>query len=73
MISMTWIPEFIPGMVWVFLAVWVGATAAAWMVPKTRAQRIKALLMVTVVFGALPAYLALIELYINGDATHRSG
>jgi hypothetical protein len=59
MISMTWIAEFIRGAVWIYLAVWSGATIAAWMVPKTLARRAVAMLLVTVAFGVLPSYLAL--------------
>jgi hypothetical protein len=59
MISMTWIPEFIRGAVWVYIAVWAGFTVAAWMVPKTLTRRGAALLLVTTAFGALPAYFAL--------------
>lgn len=59
MLQMTWIPEFIRGVVWVYIAVWVAATVAAWMVPKTLARRSVAMLLVTMAFGVLPAYFAL--------------
>ncbi len=59
MISMTWIPEFIRGAVWVYIALWAGATVAALMLPKTTTRRVALLLLTTAVFAALPAYFAL--------------
>ena len=59
MIEMTWIPEFIRGAVWIYIAAWVGFTLVAFVLPKTTSRRVSALLVVTVLFGALPTYLAL--------------
>ncbi len=59
MIQMTWIPEFIRGVVWIYIAIWAAASIAAWMVPKTVVRRVAALLLTTAMFGSMPALLLL--------------